>query len=116
MLLLASLAWGSTVEFTHHHGTNAKPGGSLANTAQSPTENEPTQISSSKTSGTSSKSRTGAECLICQLHQNLSTTELGHAPGVGATETCGLKSPADAVVKLSEYTSTGQGRAPPSIL
>src|SRR5258707_892344 len=109
MLLLASLAWGSTVEFTHHHGTNAKPGSSLAST-QSATANEATQISSSKTNGTSSKSQTGAECLICQLHQNLSTTEISHAPGAGSRETRGLKTPADAVVQLSEFTSTGHGR------
>jgi hypothetical protein len=116
VLLLASLAWGSTVEFTHHHGIGAKPGESLSSTAQSSAADEATQISSSSTNGTSSNSKTGAECLICQLHQNLSTTIIGHAPGAGPTETLGLNTPPSTVVQLSEFTSTGQGRAPPSIL
>jgi hypothetical protein len=116
VLLLASLAWGSTVEFTHHHGAGAKPAESLSITEQSSAAGEATQVSSSSTNGTSSNSKTGAECLICQLHQNLSTTVIGHAPGVGPTETLGLNTPPSAVVHLSEFTSTGQGRAPPSIL
>ena len=116
VLLLAALAWGSTVEFTHHHGPRAKPGESLSSSAQSPTADEATQISSSNTNGTSSNSKTGAECLICQLHQNLSATVIGHTPGVGPTETSGLNAPPSAVIQVSEFTSTGQGRAPPSIL
>jgi hypothetical protein len=117
VLLLAAIAWSSTVEFTHHHGAKAKSGESLSSTTQSWIADEATsQISSSNTKGSSSKSKTGAECLICQLHQNLSATEISHTPGVGPTETRGLKTPPSAVVKLSEFTSTGQGRAPPSIL
>lgn len=118
VLLLASLAWGSTVEFAHHHGARAKSGESLFTTAQSPTtvEANSTQISPDNPNGTSSKSKTGAECLICQLHQNLSASVIGHTPGVGPTEARGLNTASDAVVQLSEFTSPGQGRAPPSIL
>jgi hypothetical protein len=121
VLLLAAIAWGSTVEFTHHHGSKARSVESLSSTAQwiqTPIADEAlsTQISSSNTNGTSSKSKTGAECLICQLHQNLSASEISHTPGVGSTETCGLNTPLSAVVQLSEFRSTGQGRAPPSIL
>jgi len=111
VLLLASLAWGSTVEFTHHHGVK-----SFSSAAQSATANDSPEISSSQTNGTSSKSKNGDECLICQLHQNLSATVIGHTPGVGPTETLGVKTPQSALVQLSEFTSAGQGRAPPSIL
>ena len=113
VLLLAALAWGSTVELTHHHGVGAKSVESLSNTAQSIAADVATQVSQASTTGNSSKSKTGAECLICQLHQNLSASEISHTPGVGPTETLGLKPPPNPVVQLSEFTATGQGRAPP---
>ena len=118
LLLLAAIAWGSTVEFTHHHGAKTKADDSLSSTTQSTIADEAlaTQFSSSNTNGTSSKSNTGAECLICQLHQNLSATVIGHTPGVGPTEKLGLNTPPPAVVLLSEFIATGHGRAPPSIL
>jgi hypothetical protein len=116
MLLLAALAWGSTVEFTHHHSAKANSDDSLSGLAQSAADTEATQISSENTSGTSSNSKSGGECLICQLHQNLSATVIGHTPGVGSTETLGPNTPPPAVVLLSEFIATGHGRAPPSIL
>jgi hypothetical protein len=116
MLLLAALAWGSTVELTHHHGPKVRPGDSPSNNVPSATDNEATQISSSSTNGPASKSRSDAECSICQLHQNLSATAIGLTPGVGPTETSGLNTLPRVVVHLSEFSSTGQGRAPPSIL
>jgi len=116
MLLLAAIAWGSTVEFTHHHGAKAKSVESLSSTVLSVTDNEATQIGSNSTNGPASRSRSDGECLICQLHQNLSATVIGHTPGVGPTETRGLNIPPRAVVQLSEFISTGHGRAPPSIL
>jgi hypothetical protein len=116
VLLLAAIAWGSTVEFTHHHGAKAKSVESLSSTVPSTADNEATQISSNSTNGPTSKSRSDGECLICQLHQNLSATVIGHTPGVGPTETRGLNTLPPAVVQLSEFISTGHGRAPPSIL
>ena len=116
MFLLAALAWGSTVEVTHHHGAKAKSVESLSRTAPSAADNDATQISSNSTNGPASRSRSDGECLICQLHQNLSATVIGHTPGVGPIETRGLNTPPLAVVQLSEFISTGQGRAPPSIL
>jgi hypothetical protein len=118
LLLLAAIAWGSTVEFTHHHGAKTKADESLSSTTQSTIADEAlaTQFSSSNTNGTSSKSKTGAECLICQLHQNLSASEISHTLGVGPIEIRALNALPSALVQLSEFTSTGQGRAPPSIL
>ena len=113
-LLLASLAWGTTAEFNHHHGGRAQ---SLLSTTQAQNADASSvRIESSKTNGTSSSSKTGAECLICQLHQNLSATALGHTPGEGTTETHGLKAPSSVVFQLSEFTANCQGRAPPANL
>jgi hypothetical protein len=117
VLLLASLAWASTVELTHNHGAGARPRGSLS-TAQSQVPNESTldQVSASKTNHSSSNSKSGAECLICQLHQNLSSSVIGHTPGDGPSETCGLNAPVHSVVQLAEFAAPGQGRAPPAFL
>jgi hypothetical protein len=114
ILLLAAFAWGTTAELSHHHGTKAKLGVSFSGAGQSPTADEATskQISSSNTNGTSN-SKTGAECLICQLHQNLSATVIGHTPGVGSTEKHVLKTTARVFLQLSEFTANQQGRAPP---
>src|SRR3979409_1976215 len=105
VLLLAAIAWSSTVEFTHHHGSKARSVESLSSTAQwtqHPIADEAlsTEISSSNTNGTSSKSKTGAECLICQLHQNLSASVISHTPGVGPTEARGLNPPSGDVIQL----------------
>jgi hypothetical protein len=61
-LLLASLAWGTTAEFNHHHGGRAQ---SLLSTTQAQdADASSVRIESSKTNGTSSSSKTGAECFI----------------------------------------------------
>jgi hypothetical protein len=117
MLLLAAFAWGTTAELGHHHGPKTKSVESLSSTAQAPTADDatPSQIASSNRNGTSN-SKTGAECLICQLHQNVSATVMGHSPGVGSTEERALKTTTPVVLQLSAFTFTGHGRAPPSIL
>jgi hypothetical protein len=114
-LLLASLAWGTTAEFNHHHGGRSQ---SLLSTTQAQNADEASsvKIESSETNGTSSTSKTRAACLICQLHQNLSATALGQTPGVGTAETHALRVPSSVVVQLSEFTTNCQGRAPPSNL
>jgi hypothetical protein len=112
VLLLVALAWGSTAEFTHHHGSNVRES-QFAKQSSSVNQSTATQISSGNTNGTSSKSKADAECLICQLHQNLSATVMGHAPGVGPTEMRGLNAPTAVVFELSEFRACGQGRAPP---
>jgi len=115
-LLLASLAWGTTAEFNHHHGSRVRFDQSLLSTTQNADDSSPVKIESSKTNGTTSSSKTGAQCLICQLHQNLSATALGHVPGVGTAETHSLKAQSSVVFQRSEFTTNCQGRAPPSNL
>jgi hypothetical protein len=121
VLLLASIAWGSTAELTHHHSAGTRVGGSIStaqSTAQSTVPGEATsnQVSASKTNGSTSNTKGGAECLICQLHQNLSASAIGHTPGDGPTEALRQNTPLSEVVQLAEFASTGHGRAPPSLL
>ena len=118
LLLLAALAWGTTAEFNHHHGGRARIDQSLLSTTQAQDADDASsaRIESNKTNGTSSSSKTGAQCLICQFHQNLSATVLSHTPGSGIAEMFGLQPSPIAVFQLSEFTANGHGRAPPSNL
>jgi len=115
-LLLAAFAWGTTGELNHHHGTRAGLGQSLLSPAQDSIVSESAQVSSDNTGGTSSRSRSGAACLICQLHQNLSATLFSEPPRIGSTETLATNATAPVVLQLSEFTANQHGRAPPSIL
>ena len=119
LLLLAALAWGTTAEFNHHHGGRARIDQSLLSTTQAQDADDASsaRIESDKTNGSSSSSsKTGAQCLICQFHQNLSATVLSHTPGSGIAEMFGLQPSPIAVFQLSEFTANGHGRAPPSNL
>src|ERR1051325_2383327 len=77
--LLAAIAWGSTFEFTHHHGV-----GSLTRSQRVTTE---TQTNGNQEAATGQlpplSSRTStSECSICQLHHNLATTLISQPAGV----------------------------------
>jgi hypothetical protein len=121
VLLLASLAWGTTAEFTHHHGavSNSAVSRSLLNAAQTPNaadEESSIRFESSRTNGSSSSSKTGTKCLLCQLHQNLSATVFRNLPGLGTADVRVLHATTNVVFQLSEFRVSGQGRAPPSNL
>ena len=118
VLLLASLAWGTTVEFTHHHSARSSSAVSQsifksAQTSNAANEASSIRFESNRTNGSSSPSKTGAECLICQLHQNLSTTVFTHPPGVGPTETHVISPRTSVLLQLSVFTANQHGRAPP---
>ena len=115
ILLLATFAWGTTAELNHNHGLKVRSGQALLTAASDllVSESSSPQAASEETSGTSTSSKTGAACLICQLHQNLSATLFSEPPGVGSTETHVLNATATLVVQLSEYTANRHGRAPP---
>jgi hypothetical protein len=119
VLLLASIAWGTAAEFTHHHGAQSDTRliQSLATKAlETPAEALTTKFDSSDAGGNRSSSRSRVECLICQLHQNLSATLFSEPPGVGPTETHALKATTPVVLQLSEFTANQHGRAPPANL
>lgn len=115
ILLLATFAWGTIAEFNHHHGSKARLDQSTLSSAQDSiaAESSSTQIESADTNGTSSTSKTGAACLICQLHQNLSATLFSEPPGVGPTEALKIKATAPVVFQHSEFAANQHGRAPP---
>jgi hypothetical protein len=118
--VLASLAWGSTAEFTHNHGVNAAKRVAPAQTVKSPTAaadlaNE-SAVQTTEDERSSSRSTSRSECLICQLHHNLSTTLISEPPSVDANLTSALRPSFAVVLQHSEYTANQYGRAPPTIL
>lgn len=120
-LLLASIAWGATAEFSHQHGFKSTVSLRGSVLSQAPVPNVAEQPSArwlelGETQSPSSRSTTGADCLICQLHQNLATTLFNSPPRVASADIRVLCGPAPVVFQLSEFALNQQGRAPPSIL
>lgn len=114
-LLLAAIAWGSTVEFTHHHGASSAQFANQQFAGTNDVEVKQASIESQQSSHSSSRSNT-SECSICQLHHNLATTlisKLADAKCEVASLTTTVKTTA---VHLSEFTATRRGRAPPALL
>lgn len=113
-LLLASVAWGSTVEFTHHHGArNPRATGrsELANRANNQSDEARWQDSNSQQS--SQRSSRGSECSICQLQHNLATTLLSEGAPAAADETYSAYAQTSLRVQFLGFTATLHGRAPP---
>jgi hypothetical protein len=115
ILLLAAFAWGTIAEFNHHHGNRTRPGQTILSSAQDSiaAESSSPQIESDNSNGTSSTSKTGAACLICQLHQNLSATLFSQTLGVGPTEALNIRVIGPVVLQHSKFTANQHGRAPP---
>jgi len=116
VVLLASIAWGATAEFTHHHGSQSTARFS-ALLSQTQTSNVGEQTTTprveSGTEASSSRSTNGADCLICQLHQNLSTTLFNTPPRVTPVDIHVVSASATVIFPLSEIASNQRGRAPP---
>src|SRR5438552_3719451 len=118
-VLLVSIAWGATAEFTHHHGVQSTARiGTLLSQSQARNAGEQTtpQVESSETEASSSRSTSGAGCLICQLHQNLSTTLFNTPPRVVPVDLPVVSASATVIFPLSEVASNRRGRAPPASL
>ena len=117
VVLLASIAWSATAEFTHHHGVqSAAPVGALLSQAQALNVSDQTsapRIESGETERSSSRSTSAADCLICQLQQNLSATLVNSPPRVATVDIHVVRVPAMAIVQLSEFATNQHGRAPP---
>ena len=108
LLLLACLSWGATAEFTHNHSTQV-------NQASLQTQSEVAFVSDFGRT-TTSKSKSPADCLICQLHQNLSNTVFTHALAVGTVQHVSQFFAAAVVVHRADFSTSQRGRAPPQIL
>jgi hypothetical protein len=116
LLLLTSVFWGAVGEFTHNHNF-ARRRSPIAFGAQAGSPSaEVDKVQSAETSGVLSKTRTAADCLICQLHQNLSTTAFDQVSPIAATEKQSLRSPAESVFHQTDFSTDCRGRAPPTLL
>lgn len=105
LLLLACLSWGATADLTHRHSTRV-------NQASLQTQSEVAFVSDS-TRTPASKSKSAADCLICQLHQNLSNTLFTEAPVIGAVSQSSFNPIASLVLHHADFSSSQRGRAPP---
>ena len=108
LLLLACIGWGATAEFTHSHSTRA-------NQASLQAQSDVAFVSDLGRT-TTSKSKSPADCLICQLHQNLSNTLFTQTPGIGAVSESSFDSITNPALHHGDFSSSQRGRAPPQIL
>lgn len=114
-LLLASIAWGATAEFTHTHGLRTQSALTSATVSNSSFDSSES-VQTSNQSSTSSRLRSSAECLICQLHQNLSNSLLGHALAAASAETQSFAFNPDLTLHRADFSKSQRGRAPPIVL
>lgn len=111
-VLLASVAWGAVAGFMHNHGRASIQSVQALGQQASSTSGA---AQSSGTNGTSSKYRTAADCLICQLHQNLSTITFTHVSVIADAENHSYASGAAELFHHGDYSTNRRGRAPPVI-
>lgn len=103
LLLVVFIFYGTTVEAAHRHG-RILPAHNAAALAQS----EPTSPTTSAKTGC-------GECLICQLHQNFSTTLLATRPIAPPFKTRVLLTSDVPPAVLLQIAGPTSGRAPPFI-
>jgi hypothetical protein len=119
-VLLATIAWGSTVEVTHGHaaaGTNLSAQTVRNSSEPRATETSPkTFLKEDEPARSSSRSNTSSTCLICQLHHNLATTLLAQLVTADAMHSQSARTCSSAPVHFLEFTTAQPGRAPPVIL
>ena len=114
-LVLFTLAVGAVAEFTHSHQDRAVRPANLLETSVTADAND-ALIRSSDANPSSSRSKSAAECLICQLHQNLSNTTVTHALTGSPTEAQSFASSAAVNLHRADFSNSRRGRAPPTIL
>ena len=104
LLLIAFILYGTTLEAAHRHGRMLSD------------KSDVTSFTHSEKSGNLTGTQTGcSDCLICQLHQNLSTSLIALRQNDPPTR---VLRPTTAVVDphlLSRISSPAAGRAPPFI-
>lgn len=104
-VLLAFVAYAATVETVHRHGNISLTRAGLSSTA----------VSNSSDAGSSlNEARSFSDCLICQLHQNLSTSLFSSLPQVVVPQAQILRTAAVEHSYLSQSDTPTRGRAPPT--
>ncbi|MFN2455237.1 MAG: hypothetical protein ABR577_13545 [Pyrinomonadaceae bacterium] len=104
--LLLLITHGVTVEATHTHGT-VRLSSRVADAAvfNNPNSEQPA----------SKQSFSDKDCLICQLHQQLSGALFAASPGVAAPLSQRARSSATTVFRLSQTVASQRERGPPVI-
>jgi hypothetical protein len=115
-VVLASVAWGAIAGFMHNHGRASIQSPRAANQQASSTTGATGVAQSDNTNGASSKYRSAADCLICQLHQNLSTITFSHVSVIAAAEKQSYGSDAAKLFHHGDHSTNRRGRAPPTLL
>lgn len=104
LLLIAFIFYGTTVEAAHRHGRVLPKNGNVASLTQSEETTNP------------ANAKTGCgDCLICQLHQNFSTTLIALRVNERPVQLPQRTTTVVAPDLLSQKISPVAGRAPPSI-
>ncbi|HYX28221.1 MAG TPA: hypothetical protein VE863_06620 [Pyrinomonadaceae bacterium] len=112
--LLFTLACGTVAEFTHTHSDRASQ--PVSNVEVRTFDSVAANVLLSESTTTSSRSKSAAECLICQLHQNLSNSTVTHTLATGPTETHSFTASAEVSFHRADFSTNRRGRAPPTIL
>ena len=117
VLVLASLAWGATAEVTHRHGAQLNARLRLLQATTVPDQPATPQIATPRRGRqeTTSSSSSG-QCLICQLHQNLSTTLITASLQSETAQALIVVASANLPFAPSNSALTQPGRAPPAYL
>lgn len=104
-VLLVFVSYGATAEVAHKHGNP---------TPERPTELAANVSSPDNTNPYSSHTRTGSECLICQLHQHLFVSLFNALPQIAEPPAQLVRPDAAAISYLSHTDTPQRGRAPPT--
>ncbi|MDQ3820122.1 MAG: hypothetical protein M3362_20925 [Acidobacteriota bacterium] len=105
LMLLALFTYTTTAEAVHLHGRLSLNQTASAETVVTGPDEDGTLLGDASSI---------ADCLICQLHQNLSTTLFSPLPQVIAPQEQAAPSPAVAISYPSQTDTPQQGRAPPA--
>ena len=113
LALLVALSVGVLSQFTHSHDRRSGTRRDFLKEVVGATNLSTASAIESTDKESSSKSTSDGECLICQLHQNLSVTLFSYPPSVRVAEIRCSHAPADLISYLSQLDAPRQGRAPP---
>lgn len=104
LLLIVFILYGTTVEAAHRHGRALAENSDIASLAES-----------EKTANPAGAKTGCGDCLICQLHQNFSTTLIALRLNDPPTRILHSATAVVAPDLLSRIISPAAGRAPPFI-
>jgi hypothetical protein len=104
-VLLALVAYTTTVEAAHHHGNLLLDRAGI---------NAPAFSNSGDADSSLKDSQSHGDCLICQFQQHLSISLFNTPPQIVAPLAQATETPAVEVSYLSQSDTPRRGRAPPS--